>query len=576
MTRAAAAPAAKRDARPPETASPAERAPGEPGWAGLTLAGGALLQRKLRLGAVDDPLEREADRVAEAVVSAPAVGASRRSLAPTPAVTPAEAPGVQRCGCEQCGCDEEQQAVQLAPLPGYFEPRSKAVPGVTGAGLPLEPALREYMEPRFGVDLGAVRLHTGGDAARAARELNARAFTAGRDIVFGASEFRPETTAGRHLLAHELTHVLQQAAGRAGNAAGVQRSVANSAGRNYDIDDTIFVLRQSLRVALRSLGDKAIPAARREKIRTQFNRLQPLLPRLEAARSRDGRGVTFDFDSDPAQNEVIPGDSAKSLAELYVGFMDPPTPRASTAAAPPELQAWALPGGLRITPYFGGDPQRCEFICVGVIILAGLLLAGCRSEQSSNDRQTPCTAAETTEIESFHNEGLAWLNIAVTRLAAYRAGTAGADVRGWVDAALTANFHSTHSSTVESVASRLNTLQTRMAAGATAANYRCQCSGNADAYTLGTGSTAQIHFCPRWFRSPGRIRRITTVIHENGHATGLDGSVPISSGHIEDIYEFQDAYRTMTTQQALTNPDPFAVFVRQVANDGREPPGSHR
>ncbi|MDX1997428.1 MAG: DUF4157 domain-containing protein [Thermoanaerobaculia bacterium] len=576
MTRAVAAPAAKRETRPPESASPAEKSTGEPGWAGLTLAGGALLQRKLRLGAVDDPLEREADRVAEAVVSAPAVGASRRSFSPIPAVTPTKAPGAQRCACEQCDCEEEPQMAQLAPLPGYFEPPRAAVPGVTGAGHPLEPALRADLEPKFGVDLGAVRLHTGGEAARAARELNARAFTVGRDIVFGASEFRPDTTGGRRLLAHELTHVLQQAAGRAGNAASVQRSVADSAGSNYDIGDTIFVLRQSLRVALRTLGDTAIPAARRAKIQTQFNRLQPLLPRLEAARSRDGRGVTFGFDSDPAQNEVIPGDSTKSLAELYAGFMDPPTPQATTAAASPELQAWALPGGLRITPYFGGDPQRCEIICVGVIILAGLLLAGCRSEQASADRDTPCTSAETTEIETFHNEGLAWVNLAVTRLAAYRGGTASAEVRGWVEAALNANFHSTHSSTVESVANRLTTLQTRMAAGATAANYRCQCRGNADAYTLGIGSSAQIHFCARWFRSTDRIRRITTVIHENGHATGLDGSVPITSGRIEDIYEFQDAYRTMTTQQALTNPDPFAVFVRQVANDGREPPGTHR
>lgn len=571
MTRAAAAPAPKRDARPPEAAAPAQKSPGEPGSAGLALAGGALLQRKLRLGAVDDPLEREADRVAAAVVSAPS---------PPPARVAAglragrSSQDVQRCACDDDETLQRQTAgAGLRPAPAaYFQPRGSAPPGVTGAGRPLEPAVREFMEPRFGADLGEVRVHTGGEAQRSARELNARAYTLGHHVVFGASEYRPESPGGRLLLAHELTHVLQQAAGRTGS---VQRSAADTAGANYDIDDTIFVLRESLRVALRSLGETSIPAARRAKIQTQFNRLHPLLAKLEGARSTDGQGVTFGFDAAPENNEVVAGDAQKSLAELYSGYMAPPTPKPPAGGGEASLQAWALPGGLRITPAFGSEAQRCELICVGVVILAGLLLAGCRSEQTAANRRTPCTAAEATEIETLHNAGLAWVNTAVTRLAAYRDGTAAADVRGWVEQALMANFHTTNATTVGTIATRLTAIQTRMAAGATGP-YHCEFSGPADAYTLGEGSSAQIHLGPKWFSSTDRLRRITTLIHENGHATGLGGSLPLSSGRIEDIYEFHAGYATATPQQAIANPDPYSVFARQVANDGREGPGTHR
>ncbi|MBV9957041.1 MAG: DUF4157 domain-containing protein [Acidobacteria bacterium] len=79
-----------------------------------------------------------------------------------------------------------------------------------GAGSPLSEATRTHFEPHFGADLGGVRVHTDASAAEAAAALNARAFTVGRDIVFGAGEYAPETDAGQRLLAHELTHVGQQ------------------------------------------------------------------------------------------------------------------------------------------------------------------------------------------------------------------------------------------------------------------------------------------------------------------------------------------------------------------------------
>jgi hypothetical protein len=79
-----------------------------------------------------------------------------------------------------------------------------------GGGRPLDPGTRAFMEPRFGHDFGNVRVHTDSQAARAAEAVNARAFTIGPDVVFGQGQYAPETVAGQRLLAHELTHTVQQ------------------------------------------------------------------------------------------------------------------------------------------------------------------------------------------------------------------------------------------------------------------------------------------------------------------------------------------------------------------------------
>ena len=81
---------------------------------------------------------------------------------------------------------------------------------VRSPGQALEPASRDFMESRFQHDFSAVRVHTGSEAAEAARTIQARAFTVGPNIVFGHGEFAPGTTEGKQLMAHELSHVIQQ------------------------------------------------------------------------------------------------------------------------------------------------------------------------------------------------------------------------------------------------------------------------------------------------------------------------------------------------------------------------------
>ncbi|HEX6320913.1 MAG TPA: DUF4157 domain-containing protein [Burkholderiales bacterium] len=112
----------------------------------------------------------------------------------------------------------EQQAESVArnvvrlPMPASAVPRPAPAPL---AGAPLPPDVRRFMEPRLGAHLSVVRVHTGERAAQLSRQLNARAFTVGHEMFFGKDRFRPETGEGRELIAHELTHTLQQANGPA-------------------------------------------------------------------------------------------------------------------------------------------------------------------------------------------------------------------------------------------------------------------------------------------------------------------------------------------------------------------------
>lgn len=185
---------------------------------------------KLRLGPRDDAFEREADRVAEAVTRGGAGGMGIASTLARNLPAPPPRPIIQRlcpeCQEEQAGAVQRKCAACAGEESGEEMPRiqrqAKSAGGSgeiasdftsrLGAGAPLDPASRSYFEPRFGHDFGDVRIHTGPQADTAAASVQARAFTLGRDVVFAAGEHDPGSAGGQRLLAHELTHVVQQSA----------------------------------------------------------------------------------------------------------------------------------------------------------------------------------------------------------------------------------------------------------------------------------------------------------------------------------------------------------------------------
>src|SRR5207248_3083964 len=125
--------------------------------------------------------------------------------------------------CEKCRKKREgtlQRAAIGSPPVGEAPPIVHEV--LRSPGQPLDAATRAFIEPRFGHDFSGVRVHTDAKAAESARAVDALAYTVGEDVVFGPDGFRPDTSAGQKLLAHELTHVLQQNAGAAGPVEGLE------------------------------------------------------------------------------------------------------------------------------------------------------------------------------------------------------------------------------------------------------------------------------------------------------------------------------------------------------------------
>jgi len=143
------------------------------------------LQRKLRIGASNGPLERAADAVADHAMS----------TLPNPRLGKVLPCNLQCSGPPVASADAVPASVGNV---------------LAGSGRPIDPPLLKDMNIRFGQDFSHVRVHTGVNAEQSAREVNAHAYTLGGNIVFGSGRFMPNTHAGLRLLAHELAHVVQQ------------------------------------------------------------------------------------------------------------------------------------------------------------------------------------------------------------------------------------------------------------------------------------------------------------------------------------------------------------------------------
>lgn len=155
-------------------------------------AGGVVIQRFANVSTPHDSAEVEAVNSARTVM---------RMATPPPSPAP-----VSR------GTSAAIQRAPAANAPALNpRPATAKVPSAAGAGnLPAQ--TRKFMEPRFGADFSGIRVHTDDAAANKAKKLDAAAFTTGKDIYFGRGKFQPDTAAGKELIAHELTHTIQQGA----------------------------------------------------------------------------------------------------------------------------------------------------------------------------------------------------------------------------------------------------------------------------------------------------------------------------------------------------------------------------
>lgn len=163
------------------------------------------LQAKLSISEPGDQYEQEADRVADQVMRMPDPAVRLQRKCGCGGV------GATGTGCDDCAGTVVQLQRHATPHTGPGSTAPSSVHDVLRSpGQPLGQATRDFFEARFGQDFSRVRVHYGTQAAASAREVNALAYTVGSNVVFAAGQYAPGSRAGERLLAHELTHVLQQ------------------------------------------------------------------------------------------------------------------------------------------------------------------------------------------------------------------------------------------------------------------------------------------------------------------------------------------------------------------------------
>ncbi len=251
------------------------------------------IQLKLAVSQPNDVYEQEADRVADQVMRMPAPALQRKCASCTAGGTT----------CPKCN-EEKDKLIQRRSKSASDAGASVSENflGDLGPGRPLDAATRDFFEPRFGYDFGRVRVHANKRAAESARSVDALAYTVGSDVVFGAGQYETETHAGKRLIAHELTHVVQQ--GRIGTRSGpiVQR-YSHQDCEERDLRAHIWpadrIARQMVEKAIRVLSASPVNPAVTPLLSKHFMSSTPSISTILAV----FRKIKKDFDGDDYQYE---------------------------------------------------------------------------------------------------------------------------------------------------------------------------------------------------------------------------------------------------------------------------------
>jgi hypothetical protein len=237
----------------------------------------STIQKKLSVGSANDTYEAEADAMANKVM---------RMQEPKQQNVSHSGSLVQR-KCAHCEQEEKIQKKSLAenitPLvqrsstesvgesqaPSHVE---NQINSSRGGGNSMDHDTKNFMESRFGTDFSAVRIHTGSQAVQMSRELNAQAFTVGNDVYFNEGKYSPNTDSGKHLLAHELTHTVQQGNG-IHKKPDIQLYGGCTTTQNTTIDADHILARSMLSRAISEVGsyNGTVPSKVFNALNTHFH-----------------------------------------------------------------------------------------------------------------------------------------------------------------------------------------------------------------------------------------------------------------------------------------------------------------
>jgi hypothetical protein len=474
-----------------------------------------LIQAKLRVSEPADPCEQEADRVASEVMGGPDSTTTER-----PAARPAGSPRPIQRMCAGCEEDEEGRVQPKRSANGGQQPAA-AMEGdgarAAEGGEPLAPAVRAFFEPRFGSDFSGVRVHHDAEADRAARAVQARAYTRGRDIVFAGGEYRPGTEDGHALIAHELVHVVQQGHGQA--APVVQRAPIDFRIRGKFEDSASFP-----GLAFFDEASSTLDAAEKAKV-AAFALPPGDMLTLNGFASEEGSAA--------ANLAAVNARLAAVTAELVAGGHD--AAKITTVALPSS-------GRGRI------DYRRLRSV---EILGPGALSA---VPSAAAPATAACVGSNETDFVDAEGEAEAMIAKSVTALTP--------PIDAGMTPLLTRFFPGWAPADAATVRTNLGDVKTQLARLLPAARHRCalvkfaSCEAGAEAVNSGVGAAAVMTLCPSFFDA-GKTKkhRGGILLHEAAHGTpGLTTK--------DKAYSHERLVEFLGLADALVNSDSYRLLVR--------------
>ena len=539
-----------------------------------------VIQAKLEIGAVDDPLEREADHVAERVMC---------MTEPAPLSSSASAAVVQR-KCTECEEEEEQRTLRRkcqSCSDGERKQEDEGTPGkvsrkksagaaaldgtdappiirevLRSPGQPLDKTTRDFFEPRFGRDLGQVRLHANAAAADSARAVRAKAYTVGNHIAFAAGQHSASSTEGRRLLAHELTHCLQQQPDRATSTAKASRhsSQFSESTTNANRANSIASL-PTPRVSRvpTTTADFAVTGKKDVATDTMNLYFEQNSSTLDGPEKAKIPKIITAAPGPLVLNGFISEDEPVALAGTRAGVVD----TALGAAVPPHIgtrTTHALPAqGVGQIGY--RDLRKVE------------VLAAPTSSPPPVSAVPSCAAGSTTACGTAFSTAqplaLTMVNDAITALGA-------SPLAANTTSMLSTLFGDSTPATLSTVKGNLAKLVTHLTAMPTQmrCHNACDATCTRGAYNCGvgvgvpaadpcttTGSKAMMTLCPEFLNEPAVNERAQTLIHEGSHGTaGLETD--------DFAYGVTRGIILLSHAKALKNTDSYVLLVRNLHTPG--------
>ena len=313
--------------------------------------------------------------------------------APVAVFTPQQRPMLQRtCDCGQhTGGGQCEDCKKKKKMPLQRQANGSAAPAIAppivhevlrSPGQPLDDQSRAFFEPRFGCDFSRIQVHTGEQAAASASAVNAAAYTVGHNLVFGRNQYAPRTSSGKQLLAHELTHVVQQAPASSEaiqlslnvgpSDSPLEREASASANRIANGQSAVATAGGSSSILSRQTTSPT-PATQNPTHGTASTAEEPITLPLTHSTGNYGLGV---YQSEVRNFSGIMSPCLLTLSlRLHFDFQDAPKPAPVTRKlwSAAEQNSWTNAFIRTVTsrwsyryPLVPADPKKCALWTAGV------------------------------------------------------------------------------------------------------------------------------------------------------------------------------------------------------------------